>query len=132
MSATFIYLSVILIQICLKDNESEKESQLNEQLLARNVDSDSYYYTEEYTNSQYLRDDDQNSIVDQKHFRYDQSLRDTASREVSENASDYNSQDIAAHFRSNYAVNAQDFHRSPKKLKPSGSQARLHPQQVQA
>ena len=69
MSATFIYLSVILIQICLKDNESEKESQLNEQLLARNVDSDSYYYTEEYTNSKYAQSDDENSLVDKRYVQ---------------------------------------------------------------
>ena len=84
--------------MCLDEQESDKESQLSEELLGnghRNqygneqALSESYYYDEEYTNSQYLRSDDQNSIVDQKHFKYDQSLRDTASREVTENTSDY-------------------------------------------
>ena len=66
-----VYILVLVISICTKD-DNERDSQLSESLIS-DYDS-SYYYSEEYTNSQYLKSDRQNSLVDYKPFRYGQSL----------------------------------------------------------
>ena len=80
MCVAMVYLGAILVQICFKKNDGADE--LSEEFFSQ--DSLSYDYTyEEYTNSQYLRSDDENSLVDYKNFKYDQSLKDSASRRTS-------------------------------------------------
>ena len=49
-----IYLVILLISVCTKQ-ESDRESELTETFVSGY--SDSYYYSEEYTNSQYLKSD---------------------------------------------------------------------------
>ena len=101
MTLAFVYLTIVLIQVCTKSRNGDRESELSERLISRSDDANSlsysYYYDEDeeyYTNSQYLRSDDQNSLVDHKHFRYDQSLKDTHSRgapsETGSDSIDYN------------------------------------------
>ena len=73
MVIIFIYLSIVLIQVCKKKSNggrSDRDSDLTEELLYENS-SYEYYYSEEYTNSQYLRSDAENSLIDHKHFKYD-------------------------------------------------------------
>ena len=72
MILAFLYLVVMLIQVCKqgKDIGSEYEDYY----------TNSYYYTEEHTNSKYNQSDDENSLVD-KRFGYNQSLNhDDSSR----------------------------------------------------
>ena len=99
MTLAFVYLTIVLVQVCTKSRDarrnsnSERESELTEELISRQEGdslSYTYYYDEEeqYTNSQYLRSDDQNSLVDHKHFKYDQSLKDSHSRVPSETGSE--------------------------------------------
>ena len=64
-----LYLCLILIQVCRK--KPHRDGELEEEFISQNSLSYEYTYDEEYTNSQYLRSDDQNSLVDHKHFRYD-------------------------------------------------------------
>ena len=99
MTLAFVYLTIVLVQICTKNRNrqggSSRESELTEELISRREGdslSYTYYYDEDeqYTNSQYLRSDDQNSLVDHKHFKYDQSLKSGAPSETgSESAMDY-------------------------------------------
>ena len=72
MVIIFIYLSIVLLQVCKKKGNgvSDRESDLTEELLYENS-SYEYYYSEEYTNSQYLRSDAENSFIDHKNFKYD-------------------------------------------------------------
>ena len=102
MTLAFVYLTIVLVQVCAKRNasgnrrNSDRESELSEAFIPRRDNNEGYslsytsYYDEEelYTNSQYLRSDDQNSLVDHKHFRYDQSLNNSQSRVASETGSD--------------------------------------------
>ena len=80
-----IYLIVILVQICTK---SDRNEDLSEEFITQDGSlTYDYYYDEEYTNSQYLRSDDKNSLMD-GNFRYDQSLKDSSSRGPSSDDSD--------------------------------------------
>ena len=89
MTLAFVYLTIVLVQVCSKNRRrggSSRESELTEELISRREGdslSYTYYYDEDecYTNSQYLRSDDQNSLVDHKHFKYDQSLKDETGSE---------------------------------------------------
>lgn len=69
MTVAIVYLSIILIQVCAKS--SDRDSELSEEFVSKDSLSYEYYYDEEYTNSQYLRSDGSNSLVDHKHFKYD-------------------------------------------------------------
>lgn len=69
VSIAMLYLCLILIQVCRK--KPHRDDELEEEFISQNSLSYEYTYDEEYTNSQYLRSDDQNSLVDHKHFRYD-------------------------------------------------------------
>ena len=75
MMLAFLYLVVMLIQVCKqgKDIGSEYEDYY----------TNSYYYTEEHTNSKYNQSDDENSLVD-KRFGYNQSLNNDESSRRSE------------------------------------------------
>ena len=109
MTLAFVYLTIVLVQVCTKNRRrgsSSRESELTEELISRREGdslSYTYYYDEDeqYTNSQYLRSDDQNSLVDHKHFKYDQSLKDSQSRIPSETGSD----------------SAMDYHDMPRNVK---------------
>ena len=86
ISFALLYLIILILQVCFKSKRSDRYSELSESFVTESGervtegDSYSYYYGEsEYTNSQYLKSDDRNSLVDHKHFRYDQSLRDGSS-----------------------------------------------------
>ena len=70
MSIAFIYLAVLLYQVCTKKSDDDRSSELSDEFISRDSLSYDYYYDESYTNSQYLRSDDQNSLVDHR-FRYD-------------------------------------------------------------
>ena len=51
MAVAFIYLTIILVQVCKKD-KSDRDSELSEEFMSRDVScSYEYYYDEEYTNS---------------------------------------------------------------------------------
>lgn len=69
----FAYLIILLVSVCSKQ-QSDRDSELTETFVSGY--SSDYYYSEQYTNSQYLKSDRQNSLVDYKPFKYDQSIRD--------------------------------------------------------
>ena len=50
MAIAFVYLSIIVIQICTK-KKSDRESELSEEFVSKGSLSYTYYYDEEYTNS---------------------------------------------------------------------------------
>ena len=87
MTIAFIYLTIVLVQVCMKSDRTDRDSELTEEFMSKDSLSYEYYYDEEYTNSQYLRSDDKNSMVD-SHYRYDQSLKDSQSRDQSSNGGD--------------------------------------------
>ena len=82
MTIAFLYIAILLIQVYLKKrnrgniSDSERsDSYLSNSSLYEDA------FTSEYTNSQYLRSDHDDSLVDHQHFKYDQSLKDDSSRE---------------------------------------------------
>ena len=50
MTVAFIYLTIILIQVCTNE-KNEHESELSEEFISKDSLSYTYYYDEEYTNS---------------------------------------------------------------------------------
>jgi hypothetical protein len=56
MSVAFVYLTILLIQLCKKKSRrDDRNSELSESFVS---ESNSYYNDDDYTNSQYLRSDD--------------------------------------------------------------------------
>ena len=50
MTIAFIYLTVILVQVCTNE-KSDRDSELSEEFVSKDSLSYEYYYDEEYTNS---------------------------------------------------------------------------------
>ena len=77
----------MLIEVCIQGkNKDHISDSSNRDSLERSAE---YYLEDEddsYTNSQYLRSDDNNSLVDHKNFKFDQSFLETkSSRDNSSN-----------------------------------------------
>ena len=87
ISVATLYLCIILIQVC-KKKRGGRHGELEEEFISQGSLSYEYTYDEEYTNSYYQRSDEENSLVDHKHFRYDQSLGNTSSRAPSSSGGD--------------------------------------------
>ena len=71
MSLVILFLLVMICHACMRKSGNVSED--SEDFVSHDSLSSDYYYDSEYTNSQYLRSDDRNSILD-KNFQYDQSL----------------------------------------------------------
>ena len=51
MFVAFVYLTIILVQVCAKD-KNDRDSELSEEFISKDYScSYEYYYDEEYTNS---------------------------------------------------------------------------------
>ena len=73
MTLAIIFLLAMLCQACSKKSGDSNDSEDSEGYVSQNSLSYEYYYdeSEAYTNSQYLRSDDRNSLVDHANFKYD-------------------------------------------------------------
>ena len=84
MTLAIAYIAILMVQVCFKKHNSDSDSERTDSYISNS----SLYeegYTSEYTNSQYLRSDNDNSLVDHQNFKYDQSLKNESSRENSDN-----------------------------------------------
>ena len=125
-----IYLIVILVQICTK---SDRDGELSEEFISQDGSlSYDYTYDEEYTNSQYLRSDDKNSLVD-NNFKYDQSMKDSSSQDRSSNDSDAsNSRDMSYRERRRKVGNSNSARKvHPPRRRNSGKNAHVDEKQDQ-
>ena len=82
-----IFIAIMLAEVCIQgrnkgdvSDESNQDDTVSVEYVEGDEDDDSY------TNSQYLRSDDNNSLVDHKNFKFDQSFQETQSRDNSSNS----------------------------------------------